>query len=403
LRNSTATRDFRVCHVERSREIHENSETVIQLNDFKRQWSEIGPAAMAAVERVGASGWYILGNEVEQFEHKLADFWGIAHAVGVANGMDAIEIALRALDIEPGQKVLTTPFSAFATTLAIARAGGVPVFVDVDDNGNIDLEQSREVFARDSSIRFFVPVHLYGNPLDLEKLERLKSDFDLRVVEDCAQSIGVKFGGRAAGTVGQAAATSFYPTKNLGALGDAGALLTNDSAVAAKAKTLRNYGQSKLYMHDHLGLNSRLDELHAAILSDAILPRLDDWTARRRQIAARYDDAFQNAAFRMLDVSPSADPVWHLFPVFFDPAQRAAIQQQLSAAGITTGLHYPRVIPDQQAMRAIRAELAFEPQNARRLAASEFSLPIYAFMNPDEADAVIAACNAVPQFAALAL
>ena len=159
---------------------------------------------------------------MEAFEGQLATFWGLAQAVGVANGMDAIEIALRALDLQPGGKVLTTPFSAFATTLGILRAGGVPVFVDVDDNGNIDLEQSREILSRDRSIRFFVPVHLYGNPLDLEKLAGLKQDFALAIVEDCAQAIGAKHSGRSVGTVGQAAAASFIPRKISARSGTAG-------------------------------------------------------------------------------------------------------------------------------------------------------------------------------------
>src|SRR5947209_3969109 len=268
---------------------------------------------MRAIDRVAASGWYILGKEVDNFEHKLAEFWGISHAVGVGNGMDAIEIGLRCLDLQPGQKVLTTPFSAFATTLAIIRAGGVPVFVDVDDNGNIDLEQSGEALARDNSIRFFVPVHLYGNPLDLENLERLKADFNLRVVEDCAQAIGATFGGRAVGTVGQAAATSFYPTKNLGALGDGGAFLTNDATIAEAAIEMRNYGQSAHYVHSRLALNSRLDELHAAILRDAFLPNLPRWTTARRRIAMKYLDEIRNPALS-LPVGSAGDSVWHLFP-----------------------------------------------------------------------------------------
>ncbi len=293
---------------------------MILQNDFKRQWAEIGPAALAAVERVGASGSYILGREVEAFEGKLAEFWGVPNAIGVANGMDAIEIALRALDLRAGQKVLTTPFSAFATTLAILRAGGVPVFVDVDDNGNIDLEQCRDVFSRDRSIRFFVPVHLYGNPLDLEKLAGLRRDFDLSIVEDCAQAIGAKQGGRNVGTVGQAAATSFYPTKNLGAFGDGGALLTKDPSTASRARALRNYGQSDLYLHDELGLNSRLDELHAAVLSDALLPNLQRWIDVRRQTASRYLREIQH--LRIIKPAPSAEPVWHIFPVFVEAGER---------------------------------------------------------------------------------
>lgn len=365
---------------------------MILQNDFKRQWAEIGPAAMAAVERVGASGRYILGQEVDAFEGKLAKFWGVSHAVGVANGMDAIEIALRALDLPPRQKVLTTPFSAFATTLAILRAGGVPVFVDVDDNGNIDLEQCREVFSRDRSIRFFVPVHLYGNPLDLEKLAGLKQDFDLVIVEDCAQAIGAKHGGRNVGTVGQAAATSFYPTKNLGAFGDGGALLTNNPPTASRARALRNYGQSELYLHDEFGLNSRLDELHAAVLSDALLPNLERWTEARRQIAARYLREIH--PIRTIKPGPLAEPVWHLFPIFVEAAERDNFRERLLGCGIASGVHYPRLIPEQPAMQlSVSYEVAIEPTNARRLAASELSLPIHPFLREDEAQLVITSCR----------
>jgi len=365
---------------------------MILQNDFKRQWAEIGPAAMAAVERVGASGRYILGQEVVAFESKLAEFWGVSQAVGVANGMDAIEIALRALDLQAGQKVLTTPFSAFATALAILRAGGVPVFVDVDDNGNIDLEQCRDVFARDRSIRFFVPVHLYGNPLDLEKLAALRQDFDLVIVEDCAQAMGAKHGGRNVGTVGQAAATSFYPTKNLGAFGDGGALLTNDPATASRAQALRNYGQSDLYLHDELGLNSRLDELHAAVLSDALLPNLQRWTEARRQVATQYLQEIHH--FRMIVSERSAEPVWHLFPVFPAADKRDNMREYFLSRGIATGVHYPRLIPDQPAMQlSVSYEVAIEPSNARRLAASEISLPIHPFLGETEVEVVVTACR----------
>jgi len=365
---------------------------MILQNDFKRQWAEIGSAAIGAVERVGASGRYILGQEVEAFEAKLATFCGAAQAVGVANGMDAIEIALRCLDLQAGQKVLTTPFSAFATTLAILRAGGVPVFVDVDDNGNIDLEQCREILSRERSIRFFVPVHLYGNPLDLEKLAGLKRDFDLMIVEDCAQAIGAKHSGRNVGTVGQAAATSFYPTKNLGALGDGGALLTNDPRVARRAQALRHYGQSDLYLHDELGLNSRLDELHAAVLSDALLPNLERWTETRRQIAARYLRELH--PIRTIKPAPSAEPVWHLFPIFVEGGERDNTRERLLGCGIASGVHYPRLIPEQPAMQlSVSYEVAIEPTNASRLAASEISLPIHPYLREDEVQAIIASCR----------
>jgi dTDP-3-amino-3,4,6-trideoxy-alpha-D-glucose transaminase len=365
---------------------------MIRQNDFTRQWQAVEQAVLSAVSRVGASGRYILGPEVERFEQALATMWGLNQAVGVANGMDALEIGLRCLDLQAGQKVLTTPFSAFATTLAILRAGGVPVFVDVDDNGNIDLEQCREIFSRERSIRFFVPVHLYGNPLDLEKLAGLKRDFDLVIVEDCAQAIGAKDGGRNVGTVGQAAATSFYPTKNLGALGDGGALLTNDPRVASRARALRHYGQSDLYLHDELGLNSRLDELHAAVLSDALLPNLELWTETRRQIAARY--LRELPPVRTIKPAPSAEPVWHLFPIFVDAAERDHTREQLLGRGVASGVHYPRLIPEQPAMQlSVSYEVAIEPANARRLAASEISLPIHPFLREDEVQTVVTSCQ----------
>jgi len=365
---------------------------MILQNDFKRQWQDVEDAVLSAVRRVGASGQYILGREVESFEQSLAGTWGLEQAVGVGNGMDALEVGLRCLDLQAGQKVLTTPFSAFATTLAILRAGGVPVFVDVDDNGNIDLEQCREVFSRERSIRFFVPVHLYGNPLDLEKLAGLKRDFELLVVEDCAQAIGAKHGGQNVGTVGQAAATSFYPTKNLGALGDGGALLTNDPRVASRARALRNYGQSGLYLHDELGLNSRLDELHAAVLSDALLPNLERWTATRRQIAVCYLRELH--PIRTIKPAPAAEPVWHLFPIFLDAAERDKTRERLLGCGIATGVHYPCLIPDQPAMQlSVSYEVAVEPINARRLAASELSLPIHPFLREEEVQAVVTSCK----------
>jgi len=365
---------------------------MIRQNDFTRQWQVVEPAVLAAARRVGASGRYILGQEVERFEQTLASMWGLEQTVGVGNGMDALEIGLRCLDLKAGQKVLTTPFSAFATTLAILRAGGVPVFVDVDDNGNIDLEQCREVLSRERSIRFFVPVHLYGNPLDLEKLTGLKRDFDLVIVEDCAQAIGAKHGGQNVGTVGQAAATSFYPTKNLGALGDGGALLTNDPRVASRARALRNYGQSDLYLHDELGLNSRLDELHAAVLSDALLPNLERWTETRRKVAARYLRDLH--PIRTIKPAPSAEPVWHLFPIFVDAAERDNTRERLLGCGVASGVHYPRLIPEQPAMQlSVSYEVAIEPSNGRRLAASEISLPIHPFLREDEVELVVASCS----------
>jgi len=366
---------------------------MIVLNDFKRQWSVVGKSVLAATERVGSSGSYILGKEVAAFEKALAEFWGVAYAVGTGNGLDAVEIALRCLDLQPGDKVLTTPLSAFATTLAIVRAGGVPVFTDVDNKGAIDLAQCRILLERDRSIRFFVPVHLYGAPLDLQELRRLQDDFELRVVEDCAQCIGASQDGIRAGTVGRMAATSFYPTKNLGALGDAGAVLTNDPALAGTAAELRNYGQSSHYLHSRRGLNSRLDELHAAILHDALLPHLSEWTSARQAIAARYRKEISNPALQLLSLSPTTAPVWHLFPVLVEPAGREDFRSYLESCGIVSGVHYPRIIPDQSALAGVPFERAFELSRAEHFSRSEVSLPVHPFMTQEEVGAVITACN----------
>jgi len=366
---------------------------MILQNDFKRQWDEVGDTVLEAVRRVGSSGWYILGEEVERFEKALAEFWGCAHAIGTGNGLDALEIGLRCLGLQPGEKVLTTPLSAFATTLAILRAGGVPVFVDVDDFGGIDLEQCREVLTKDDSIRFLVPVHLYGFALPLDQLARFKTDFDLRIVEDCAQSIGASFGDTRAGTIGQMAATSFYPTKNLGALGDAGAILTNDPMLAETARSLRNYGQSSHYVHSAPGLNSRLDELHAAILRSAFLPKLDQWTEARLRTATRYREGIKHPSIRLLFPESAMAPVWHLFPVLGAEGLRDQLANHLKSCGIVTGVHYPRIISEQTALPKGSWHQAAEPINARRFAQGELSLPIHPFLTDSEVEAVIGACN----------
>lgn len=200
----------------------------VLANPFQRQWAEISKDVLDAVERVGASGWYVLGKEVSAFEAALAPRFGAAAAVGCASGLDAIEIGLTGLGIGPGDKVLTTPYSAFATALAIVRAGATPVFVDTDAHGLLDLDLAEAALDADSSIRAVVPVHLFGHALNLERIGAWRERFDVVVVEDCAQSIGASSEGQLAGSAGQAAATSFYPTKNLGAMGDGGALMTSD-------------------------------------------------------------------------------------------------------------------------------------------------------------------------------
>ena len=366
---------------------------MIRANNFERQWQEIGEDALHAFRRVGASGWYVLGQEVRALEGTLASRWRLKHAIGVASGLDAIEISLRALGCGPGDRVLTTPVSAFATTLAIVKLGAIPVFVDTDQSGLIDLDRCREILRARGDVRFFVPVHLYGHALDLSKLRALREEFELNIVEDCAQSIEARFRGEPTGRAGQLAATSFYPTKNLGALGDGGAILTDDPALADRVRALRNYGERAKYLHDYIGYNSRLDELHAAFLRDACLPRLDEWTRRRREIANSYIEGIQNTGVRIVPVPEGSESCWHLFPVRVPVEARAAFLERLKASGIAAGIHYPTAIPDQPAMKTVQFEIADDCTTARHLCATEVSLPMHPYLTDEEVAQVIQAVN----------
>ena len=361
-------------------------------NDFVRQWQHLRGALIAAFEGVGESGWYVLGREVTAFEEALARTWGLEYAVGVGSGLDAIEISLRLLGCRSGDKVLTTPVSAFATTLAILKLGAIPVFVDCDPSGLISLDACEVLLESQPDIRYFVPVHLYGFSLDLDRLAHLRDRFDLRIVEDCAQSIGARWHGRATGTVGQAAATSFYPTKNLGAFGDGGALLTSDADLAQRARQLRDYGQASKYRHEFIGYNSRLDELQAALLGRVLLPQLDGWIHRRREIAQAYLSGMANPRILTWKNSLSSEAGWHLFPVAVTPERKAAFLEHLRDNKIMPGEHYPTVIPDQPAM----ANVPYEDHGcpvARQLCASEVSLPIHPYLTEEEVQHVITTCN----------
>jgi dTDP-3-amino-3,4,6-trideoxy-alpha-D-glucose transaminase len=307
--------------------------------------------------------------------------------------LDALEISLRVLGCQAGDRVLTTPLSAFATTLAILKIGAVPVFADTDRSGHLDLALCRELLRRREEIRFLLPVHLYGNCLDLVTLRELRSEFDLRVVEDCAQSVLACSAGIPAGSVGHLAATSFYPTKNLGALGDGGAILTDGEQFDRRVRVLRDYGQSAKYRHDEIGYNSRLDELQAAILHRVYLPALRDWTARRREIAARYRAGIRHEHLECLPAPEGSDSVHHLFPVLVREGSKAEFVSYLRANGILCGEHYPVLIPDQRAMLQARCEIATPLEQALRIAEGEVSLPIHPYLTDEEVACVIGACN----------
>jgi dTDP-3-amino-3,4,6-trideoxy-alpha-D-glucose transaminase len=365
----------------------------ILLNDFPRAWRELGGDVHATVERVGLSGWYVLGAEVAAFEEALARKWGLGQAVGVGNGLDALEIGLRCLGIGAGDRVLTTPLSAFASTLAILRVGAVPVFVDVDAHGLLDLEATADRLRRGSAVRALLPVHLFGHAVDCGVLAELAAASGAVVLEDCAQSIGATHRGVATGTVGAIAATSFYPTKNLGALGDGGAVLARDPELAARARRIRSYGEAGKYEHVEVGMNSRLDEIHAAILHSVMLPHLEEWTERRRHVARRYCEGIAHPDVVVPGAPTGSESVWHLFPVLVDPGRRASFRAHLKGAGVETGLHYPVAIPDQRALAAAALESHGDLPRARAWSRGEVSLPIHPWLYVVEVERVVAACN----------
>jgi dTDP-4-amino-4,6-dideoxygalactose transaminase len=373
----------------------ENSGCIAAANDLGRQWEDIAADALAAVDRVGRSGRLILGEEVAAFESELAAWWGVRHVIGVACGLDALEIALRCAAIGPGDRVLTTPLTAFATTLAILRVGATPVWCDVDDSGGLDLAAAAQALASDPGIRAVLPVHLYGHPLSPSGLDALAEQPGVVVIEDCAQSAGARREGRPTGVTGRIGTTSLYPTKNLGAMGDGGAVLTDDDAVAERARTLRNYGQDRRDHHVEPGLNSRLDELHAAILRSAHLPRLDGWTARRAAIAERYGRGLAGSRLRPLRPTGGRSSN-HLFAVEVMDGDRDELARGFAAAGVAVGRHYPVVCPDQPACAGAGGGVALgELPVARRLAARELSLPIHPYLTDDEVEHVIDTCAAL--------
>jgi dTDP-3-amino-3,4,6-trideoxy-alpha-D-glucose transaminase len=369
------------------------TDPAIPAVDFHALWADIGPEALAAVQRVGESGWYVLGTEVEQFERDLAAFHGVQHAVGCGSGLDAIEIGLRAAGIGPGDLVLTTPLTAFATALAILRAGAQPRFVDVDEHGLLDLDALERALAADERIRAVVPVHLYGHAVDVPRLRAITEPHGCAIVEDAAQAIGARSHGEPVGATTVGAATSFYPTKNLGALGDGGAFLTNDEGTAATARQLRDYGQRAKYEHVVAGLNSRLDELHAGVLRSAVLPRLGRGTDRRGAVAARYEREISNPRLRVEGAPEGSASVWHLFPVFVSAAaERDAFRAHLSSRGIATAIHYPILASAQEALET--APPATEFPVGDRLSRTEVSLPMHPYLDDAAVARVVDACNA---------
>lgn len=339
-----------------------------------------------ALDRVLTGGWYILGNEVRCFEEEFAEFLGLPHAVGVASGTDALALALLACGVRPGDEVITVSHSAVATAAAVEQIGAVPVFADIDPATRcIDPELIPPLIS--PRTKALVPVHVYGQPAPVPALMELAAKLGLKVVEDCAQAHGAEIFGKKVGTFGDAAAFSFYPTKNLGAIGDGGAVATGDPEIAGDLRARREYGWQERYISAFPGLNSRLDELQAAILR-VKLPYLERDNARRREIAKRYDEVLQGTAVATPARIPGTVHAMHLYVVECEEPQR--LQQHLGARGIGSARHYPAPIHLQPAYQGrIRGgdQLPATETLYRRIV----SLPMYPELGDQEVDRISAA------------
>lgn len=332
---------------------------------------EIRQEVDGAIRRVLDSGRFILGPEVEAFEREFAAYCGVGHCVGVGNGLDALTLILRSLDVGSGDEVLVPSQTFIATWLAVASVGATPVPVDVDPE-TACMDPSAAAAAVTARTAAIIAVHLYGRCADMTRLATIAADHDAWLIEDSAQAHGCTWLGRRAGSLGDAAAFSFYPTKNLGALGDAGAVATDNPDVADRVRRLRNYGSKEKYRHVERGYNSRLDPIQAAVLR-AKLPHLERWTARRQGIASRYAEAFGGLpGIRVIGADDLAGSVWHLFVL--ELGERDALAAWLAERGIETLVHYPTPPHRSPAFACHgRAHLPI----ADRLAARALSLPMY--------------------------
>ena len=331
---------------------------------------EDAPAVTEAIQRVIDRGWFVLGPELEAFELEFAALTSARHAVGVGTGTDAIAIALRTLGIGAGDEVITSPVSAAYSALAIMMVGARPVFADIDPQ-RLTMSPAATAAAVTPKTKALLPVHLYGQPADMPALMEVAARHHLAVVEDCCQAHLATCGGHPVGSFGHAAAYSFYPTKNLGALGDGGAITCNDARLASHARRLRNGGQTDRYHHGEFGVNSRLDEMQAAILR-ARLPLLPRWTDQRRALARAYRVALAQAAGLTVPPECDAGHVYHLFPVL--SAEREPLRDQLKSEGVETLIHYPVPIPRQP---ALASQQPGDCPVADRVCNEIFSLPLY--------------------------
>ena len=354
--------------------------------DFASPYSELKSSLDAAYQRFMQSAWYVLGTEVEAFEQEYAQYCGSKYCIGVGNGLEALHLILHAYHIGPGDEVIVPSNTYIATWLAVSHAGATPVPVEPDPR-TYNIDPARIASAITPRTKAILAVHLYGIPADMDPILEIARAHGLKVIEDSAQAHGARYKGRIAGSLGDAAGHSFYPTKNLGAFGDAGAVTTDDPHLAEQLLSLRNYGSKKRYYNDCIGFNSRLDELQAAFLR-VKLAKLDGWNKRRRAVAHCYMNALSETESLHLPCVPKwAEPVWHLFVVRHP--RRDALREKLEALGVQTLIHYP--VPPHLSGAYAGPEF---PSGclpiSERLAASVLSLPIGPHISPEHVDFILA-------------
>jgi dTDP-4-amino-4,6-dideoxygalactose transaminase len=357
---------------------------MIPFLDLRSSYLIIKKELDEAILRVANSGWYIGGSEVELFENNFANYCNAKHAIGVANGLDALRLTLLAMDVGPGDEVIVPSNTYIATWLAVSQCGATPIPVEPDPlTFNIDISQIEKAIT--SKTKVILPVHLYGQPANLDELLTIAKKHSLFLLEDAAQAHGAVYKGKRVGSHGDAVAWSFYPGKNLGAMGDGGAITTNNTILAERLSLLRNYGSSEKYVNEIKGFNSRLDPLQAAILN-VKLKYLDDWNKKRQLIASQYIEGFQNYPITLPQVPKFNESAWHLFVV--QHPQRDSLQKFLGAHNIGTLIHYPIPPHLQEAYSDLQIVKGSLPI-AERLANESLSLPIDPFLIPDDINKII--------------
>ena len=357
----------------------------ISFLDLHSPYNELKEEMDAAYFRVMKSGWYILGEEVTSFETEFAQYCNVKYCVGVGNGLEALHLILRAYDIGEGDEVIVPSNTYIATWLAVSYAGATPVPVEPDPR-TYNLDPQRVEAAITSKTRAILPVHLYGQAADMNPVLELAEKYDLKVIEDAAQAQGSRYKGKLSGGLGHAAGFSFYPGKNLGALGDAGAVTTNDDTLADRIRTLRNYGSKIKYYNDIKGYNSRLDELQAALLR-VKLKYLEEWNQRRVNIAEVYLESLANIPDLTLPYVPDwASPIWHIFPIRH--TQRDDLQKHLKHAGVDTLIHYPVPPHLSGAYTEMKMQQGAFPI-AETIANTELSLPMGPHLSIEDARYIV--------------